>query len=155
MIIVQDYLLGLYTEAAFQKELGDCLLFLSLVPCVNMETADFERWSYFMSFKFELYYTLFREESTRGNLHYHNFYEIVYYESGAGYTTIEGKKSHYTPGTYAFLPPNTAHDEFCETDSNIHILTFSGCGPGEQQLPAGLYADQDSTVFLLHQQNSG
>ena len=123
------------------------MLFLSLVPCVNMETADFERWSYFMSFKFELYYTLFREESTRGNLHYHNFYEIVYYESGAGYTTIEGKKSHYTPGTYAFLPPNTAHDEFCETDSNIHILTFSGCGPGEQQLPAGLYADQDSTVF--------
>ena len=58
-----------------------------------------------MSFKFELYYTLFREESTRGNLHYHNFYEIVYYESGAGYTTIEGKKSHYTLG-----PFDTAED---------------------------------------------
>lgn len=100
-----------------------------------------------MPFKVDLYYALLREENSRGNLHCHSFYELVYYESGTGYTTINGKKYRYSPGTLAFLPPNTAHDEFCEKDTNLQILTFFGSAPADQNLPAGLYSDRDGSVY--------
>ena len=100
-----------------------------------------------MPFKLDLYYALFREENTEGKLHQHNFYEVVYYESGVGYTNIEGVKYRYTPGNFAFLPPRSAHDEFCKKNTSIRILTFFATGPCEQQIPAGLYADRDGTIF--------
>ena len=53
--------------------------------------------------------------------HRHECYEIVYYLSCSGYTEIDGGRYEFSPGTLAFLPPQTPHTEVCEHGGKVPI----------------------------------
>ena len=54
----------------------------------------------------------------------HHCYELVYYGSGCGRTTIEGKAYRFVQGDFVVIPPHSVHDEFFEEDGYVICLGF-------------------------------
>ena len=81
--------------------------------------------------------------------HRHGCYELVYYVSGSGQTTIEDKTYTFTQGTYSIMLPGAAHDQ--QHDGSTEVI-YIGFEQGRQsvQLSNGVrHDDINSTVFRL------
>jgi len=57
--------------------------------------------------------------------HFHDCYEIVYYLSGRGTTTIGGIAFDYTPHTFCVIPPKTYHSEVAAEETEIIYFGFN------------------------------
>ena len=66
-----------------------------------------------------------RNRNTYIQKHAHNFYELVYYTTGSGITTIGDAVYTFKPDTFALISPGTPHDEQHITDSEVICLGFS------------------------------
>ena len=52
-----------------------------------------------------------RQPGTQIQLHTHDFYEVVYYLRGAGYSGISGTRHPITPHSFVVIPPMSEHEE--------------------------------------------
>ena len=66
-----------------------------------------------------------RKEKSYIDFHSHNGYELVYYASGHGRTTIGDKVYPYQAGQFSVIEPNCPHDEYRESATEVHFLVFS------------------------------
>ena len=57
-------------------------------------------------------------------LHSHATYELIYYVSGSGKTTIDGEVFTIEPGSLVLIPANTIHDEKHLSESALMWCTF-------------------------------
>jgi len=55
----------------------------------------------------------------------HNEYELVYYSSGKGDTTINGETHHFKEGDIAFIAPNDVHDERTYEQAEVFCVLFT------------------------------
>jgi len=65
--------------------------------------------------------------------HEHGCYEIVYYASGFGNTTINDENCKYSEGHIALIAPNTIHDELVLEKTSAIVCLFDS-----QDIPQGL-----------------
>ena len=65
----------------------------------------------------------------RGELH--DFYELVYVESGYYYVLLDGERYTVPPGSVIFFAPNTFHsgDGMTRVTATVDILSFSSASP--------------------------
>jgi len=66
-----------------------------------------------------------RKENSYIDFHSHHGFELVYYASGRGKTTIGNKMYFYQAGQFSIIEPNCLHDEYRETATEVHFLVFS------------------------------
>ena len=57
--------------------------------------------------------------------HFHDCYEIVYYLSGKGTTTIGGTAFDYGTGAFCVIPPKTYHSEVAAEETEIIYFGFN------------------------------
>lgn len=67
----------------------------------------------------------------------HNYYELVFYATGTGKTTINGELYNYSAGDIAIMTPNTVHDEETSSVSDVYCCLFEY--NGDIELKNGLY----------------
>ena len=77
--------------------------------------------------------------------HRHRNWELVYYLSGAGDTTLDGTAVPFSAHTFALIPPGVLHDEHHTAAGTVLCLGFSA----DFALSAGVFADSDYTVRTL------
>lgn len=56
--------------------------------------------------------------------HRHNCYELIYYISGSGKTSIDGKNYKYRPDTLSLIAPGLDHDEHATESSEVLCCQF-------------------------------
>jgi len=78
-----------------------------------------------MNCKFEFIYSITRKSTEYINFHKHNCFELVYYLSGSGHTTIGDKEYTYSENSYSIVLPNTMHDERHYVDTSVLFIGFS------------------------------
>ena len=86
-----------------------------------------------------------RRKNTYIPPHSHNFYELVFYTSGSGITTLEGTVYDFGSNTFALISPGTLHDEQHLTDSEVICLGFS-C---EDVLTEMFFTNNASTILKV------
>lgn len=79
----------------------------------------------------------------------HMYYELVYYVSGTGNTTINNQNFDYSPGTFTLISPKTIHNEAALTPSRVSFIGFNyDSEPFEKQ--NCLFNDtEEHTIFNL------
>lgn len=87
-----------------------------------------------------------RKNDTYIQYHAHNYYELVYYCSGAGDTDIGGEKHAFSDKDFAVIPPGVEHDESHRKDC---IVICIGISPEETEFLPGFYRDKDSTILSV------
>lgn len=60
------------------------------------------------------------------NYHTHQYYELVYYLSGNGITSIGDTAFSFTENSFAIIPAGMEHNETHYTDSEVICIEFSG-----------------------------
>lgn len=88
-----------------------------------------------------------RDKNSHINFHQHPMYEIVYYLSGRGTTSIEDRKYRYGPGTYTIIRPNTLHDEYRESDTEVIYFGFF-YQDESVPIPTGAFQDAEDKTLL-------
>lgn len=76
--------------------------------------------------------------------HNHACYELVYYITGSGRSTLGDAHFTYAPNSFVLIPPQLQHDELAQTDS--HLLFIGFCHDGAPPLLPGLYRDFNNGV---------
>ena len=81
---------------------------------------------------YSLYHSVLTDFSEVGELH--DFYEIVYVESGFYCVILDGKKHVVPPGNCIFFAPNSYHsgDENTPTNATVKIVSFE-CNSSKMQ----------------------
>ncbi|WP_127588398.1 helix-turn-helix transcriptional regulator [Paenibacillus koleovorans] len=81
-----------------------------------------------------------REAGSYIGFHAHNGLELVYYASGSGTTQIDKTKYGYEAGHFTVTQPNSKHDEFRKTETDVLFLV---CFHDNKRIPLrnGLYPD--------------
>lgn len=100
-----------------------------------------------MSCNLHFYSQNIREEKTNIPFTSHSCYELVYYISGTGSTTIDNVKYDYQSGTCAVILPDVMHDEkrYDET-----LLLFIGFSMSDTNLiKNGLIEDNEGVLLKL------
>jgi AraC-like DNA-binding protein len=77
-----------------------------------------------MNCSFEFLYQTVRNAGEYIAFHSHRNYELVYYESGAGTTTIGKRTWSYGPGEFAIIPPGCKHDESRRESTRVMFVCF-------------------------------
>jgi|GEM_PF-6136437 len=77
--------------------------------------------------KFEFIYSIIRKNAEYINFHKHNCFELVYYLSGSGQTTIGQQECEYSKNSFSVISPNTIHDERHYNDTPVLFVGFSIC----------------------------
>ncbi|MCL2099446.1 MAG: AraC family transcriptional regulator [Oscillospiraceae bacterium] len=83
--------------------------------------------------------------------HKHNFFELVYYEKGAGISNIGGKPFYYKNNTYTIIEPEFSHDEKHLEDTSCIFIGFK-YGNKPIKLKNGIYHDDAEFTVLKHLQ---
>lgn len=82
-------------------------------------------------------------------LHHHSCYELVYYISGNGTFSIDGKEYSYHSNTFSILPPRVMHDEHTLNTSELLFIGFR-YHDVEMYLKPGVYEDtHDQYVYRI------
>lgn len=88
-----------------------------------------------------------RDRETSIDFHSHPMFEIVYYKSGYGTTTLHRAFHSYRPHTFAVIHPNCPHDEVRQTDTEVLYFGFS-YDQSPLMLKTGFYEDSEDSVIL-------
>jgi len=75
--------------------------------------------------------------------HTHRCYELVYYFSGSGYTTIEDTQYAYNANHYAIIPPLATHNDSHQQKCKLLCVGFS---IGENKIPTGVFNDSNKKI---------
>lgn len=79
--------------------------------------------------------------------HQHDFYELVYYTSANGTTTLGETPYTFDDGLFVVIPAGLPHDERHTRPCALFCVQFEA----ESPLPAGIYVDADRSVLrVLH-----
>ncbi len=65
-----------------------------------------------------------RKRDTSIDFHTHTGFELVYYTSGQGTTTLGKQKYNYKKGNFSIIEPNCPHDEYRELDTGVICMVF-------------------------------
>lgn len=74
--------------------------------------------------------------------HHHDYYELVYYLSGEGCSSVSGTVEAFSAGSFCLLPPQTVHDELHRKAGSLICLGFRTSQP----LPVGMYRDRQGRI---------
>ncbi len=83
-----------------------------------------------------------REENSHIPVHDHNYYELVYYCSGSGSTTVGSEAHTFHRGTCVLIPPGCSHDEHHHSGADVICLGFFTPEP----LPQLVFQDETLAV---------
>lgn len=92
--------------------------------------------------------TIWRSQKEVGScvsLHTHNYYELVYYHTGSGDTTICGSCHGFSSRTLVLIPPGVPHDERHRIGGELYCLSFRS----ENPFPVLLRQDPDGQILRL------
>lgn len=82
----------------------------------------------------------------------HDFYEVVYVESGFYCVLLDGKRNVVPPGSCVFFSPNTYHsqDECTPNNATVRIITFECKSEGMQRFDNRIFAltAEEKEAFL-------
>lgn len=70
-------------------------------------------------------------------MHAHEYYELIYYESGNGKSIIDGEIYPIEPGSIALIEPNAVHDEKYASDGELVWCHFL-CDKRDLALKSGI-----------------
>lgn len=76
----------------------------------------------------------------------HTCYELVYYCSGKGYTTLGGQQYTIAPNTFSLIPPHMVHSEYHYADSNIIFIGFQY--NASAKFTESFFNDDDNLIVL-------
>ncbi|NLK39410.1 MAG: AraC family transcriptional regulator [Clostridiales bacterium] len=80
--------------------------------------------------------------------HLHDEYELVYYERGAGVSTIEGVDYPYSRGQFCIIPPRTVHLERALEETVVICVAFS-CHQGADLFESAVYDDPEGEIYEM------
>lgn len=100
-----------------------------------------------MKFSLEFLYYLTRSSGSSICNHQHSCFELVYYISGKGSTTINGTDYQYLPNTFTIIPPGTEHDEIRVEETNVLFIGFQ-MNPCTINIHSGIYANPTPNNIL-------
>jgi len=93
-----------------------------------------------MNCSFDLFFAAERDAESYIDFHSHGGFEIVFYASGNGTTTIGNHTYSYSSGQFTVIPPGHKHDEYRRDKTKVMFVNFS-----YDQVPihlqTGLYRD--------------
>ena len=72
----------------------------------------------------ECYLRQTRSQNWSVEYHTHDSYELVYYISGSGETTVGKQVFPYSANNYVLIPPNVPHMERATSETNLCWMTF-------------------------------
>lgn len=75
----------------------------------------------------------------------HDKYELVYYRTGHGITKLGDTDYHFSPNTFAVIPPNTIHDETHTADGDLLFIQITS----HIELQLGLFPDVNDTIYRI------
>lgn len=102
-----------------------------------------------MNCSLDFFLSAVREEDSYIDFHSHAGFEIVYYASGSGTTSIGNETYAYGSGDFTIIPAGQMHDEYSRQETHVMFVGFFYDGV-PVRLPAGIYRDDaDSTVRKL------
>jgi AraC-like DNA-binding protein len=84
-------------------------------------------------------------------MHKHSMFELVYYCSGSGYTTVDGNRCDYSPSDFVIIGPGVVHDEYRYEDTSVIYFGFFhhlDC----IRLSTGIYRDDGGNILPLLQE---
>ena len=82
-------------------------------------------------------------------MHSHNTYELIYYQDGAGKTTIDGEIFSVEKGDIAIIPPHVVHDEKYLQKGTLMWCTFNCESDGFYQKARVIKAKQIKDFRIL------
>jgi len=94
----------------------------------------------------------FRENDYTG-VHFHDYFEIEYINSGDGIVFIDGKVDDLSTGLFYFLSPVNTHNIICKKLDLYHI-GFSTMHCDNQLLSSLVYATREATFHLSPEEQS-
>ena len=80
------------------------------------------------------------------NNHLHPFYEVVFYKTGSGTTTIGGKEYHFESNTFSLIEPNVIHNETAFGPVDLIYIGFVLL-TGEIGVKNGVYQEKDFHIL--------
>lgn len=95
--------------------------------------------------------TAWKAKKTAGTViqfHKHSCYELVYYIYGSGKTTINQFSFEFNNNQFAFIKPNTLHNEN-HLESGILICIGFNCDDMDMDIDEKVYNDRDNTIFKI------
>jgi AraC-like DNA-binding protein len=96
-----------------------------------------------------------RERETSIDFHTHPMFEIVYYKSGYGNTTLHRSPYSYEPYSFVVIHPNCPHDEMRKSDTEVLYFGFT-YDQDPLVLQTGMYQDNEGRdVLNLIEQMAG
>ena len=81
------------------------------------------------------------EPGTKVSSHRHGCYELIYYHSGEGFTSIGDKLHPYRSGSFSIVPPMTWHTEQHTNHCRLSFIGFI-CGDDISRI-CGIHTDPD------------
>lgn len=61
--------------------------------------------------------------------HMHTVYEVIFYITGEGTSTVNGVAYHYQKGSIVLVAPGEVHDETADTDTDVFACSFEAKNP--------------------------
>ncbi|MDF2725988.1 MAG: AraC family transcriptional regulator [Paenibacillus sp.] len=89
-----------------------------------------------------------KKQHTRVRTHKHAMYELVYYISGKGYTTIDGKQFDYAPNHFTIIEPSAMHNELMLEDTSLMYFGFFNYND-LISLKTAMFQDHDRIIYRL------
>lgn len=86
-----------------------------------------------------------RKKGNEIPLHSHDYYEMVFYETGMGYGSVGGERYRFSSGKLLLIPPEIPHDEFHESGGRLICIGFRT----DSETPTGLFADVNRRIERL------
>ncbi len=86
------------------------------------------------------------KDEYKGQNHAHPCYELVYYVSGNGISTIGDKQYEFEPDTFCLIGPNDFHNEIGDSKTEVLYIGFD-MPVKNPSLRPGLYREKDFQIF--------
>lgn len=87
-----------------------------------------------------------KKQNSYSYTHKHSMFELVYYCSGTGYTTVNGVRHYYSSGDFALIEPGVGHDEYRREDTSVIYFGFFHY-IDNIRLSTGIYRDEDGNML--------
>ncbi|MFD0715798.1 helix-turn-helix domain-containing protein [Paenibacillus sp. GCM10027626] len=97
----------------------------------------------------EFSFMFYHKPETEITLHHHNCYELVYYITGSGATTIGNVEYAYEKNTFSLIRPQTGHSEIHHEATELLCIGFKLNNSASIHLENGVYPDRSSLLMQL------
>ena len=101
-----------------------------------------------MSYSLEFFNFIERPKGKTVALHQHKCYELVFYVTGSGHTTLDGTSYEFNKHNFVINPPETLHKDMHLQNTTLFFLGFH-MGSDPIVLKSGLYKGQISATILV------